>query len=517
MPPAQPHQPSNGTPAPRHEERLEYRFALAFGFMSVIPILIVWAWAKVHAADMSLALYGIVGSALIGYFFITRRIVRSMIVVAQKVRAITSGQAAGRIDVAEPNEIGELARSFNRITQELEHKIEELESSRELARKLLSRIGTAINSYEGIDNLLSLIIENSAAALGAEMGTLMLVDGEKQELYVKTMWSNNGQVVDPQLRIRLGDGIAGSVARQNHPTRAIAQPAALGFSKTGAEESAILSVPLQLRDHPIGVLTVLRKGAARPFTEDDEALLGSIGSQVAVAIENYRLNLDVERTYLETIMALALAVEAKDPYSAGHSKRVGFYATQIAEEMGLGEEILRTLNDAGILHDIGKIGIKDEILLKPGALTPDEQKIMQQHPVIGEAIVKPVRSLGKVVALVRHHHERYDGMGYPAGLKGEAIPLGARILAVADTYDAMVTDRPYRKRLSVEETKREFKKGAGSQHDPAVVDALLRVLERKELRLTAAKDAAAVPPMPPASPSGAVPAKGSDPETLGCR
>ncbi|MBI3330567.1 MAG: HD domain-containing protein [Candidatus Omnitrophica bacterium] len=510
---------SRVAPVPRQEERLEYRFALAFGFMSVIPILIVWAWARVHAVDMSLAIYGIVGSALIGYFFITRRMVRSMLAVTRKVKAITSGQAAGRIDVTEPNEIGELARSFNRITQELEHKIEELESSRELARKLLTRIGTAINSYEGIDNLLNLIIENSAAALGAEMGTLMLVDGEKQELYVKTTWSNNGQVADPQLRIKLGDGVAGWVARENRPMRATAQPAALGFGKTGSAESAVLSVPLQLRDHPIGVLTVLRRGSTSGFTEDDEILLGSIGSQVAVAIENYRLNLDVERTYLETIMALALAVEAKDPYSAGHSKRVGFYATQIAEEMGLGEEMLRTLNDAGILHDIGKIGIKDEILLKPGALTPDEQKIMQQHPVIGEAIVKPVRSLGKVVALVRHHHERYDGAGYPAGLRGEAIPLGARILAVADTYDAMVTDRPYRKRLSVEDTKRELKKGAGSQHDPAVVDALLRVLERKELRLAAAK-AAATPaqPFPVSSPAAPLSSRGSDPaETLGCR
>ena len=517
--PSPPHHPSNGngTPAPRQEERLEYRFALAFGFMSVIPILIVWAWARVHAVDMSLAIYSIVGSVLIGYFFITRRMVKSMVAVTQKVKALTSGQAVGRIDVTEPNEIGELARSFNRITQDLEHKIEELESSRELARKLLSRIGTAINSYEGIDNLLNLIIENSAAALGAEMGTLMLVDGEKQELYVKTMWSNNGQGVDPQLRVRLGEGIPGWVARENRPMRATAQPAVLGFSKTGAEESAVLSVPLQLRDHPIGVLTVLRKGASHGFTEDDEALLGSIGSQVAVAIENYRLHLDVERTYLETIMALALAVEAKDPYSAGHSKRVGFYATQIAQEMGLGEEVLRTLNDAGILHDIGKIGIKDEILLKPGALTPDEQKIMQQHPVIGEAIVKPVRSLGKVVALVRHHHERYDGAGYPAGLKGEAIPLGARVLAVADTYDAMVTDRPYRKRLSVEDTKRELKKGAGAQHDPAVVDALLRILERKELRLAVAKADAPAPLFPVPPPASPLPARGSDPETLGCR
>jgi putative nucleotidyltransferase with HDIG domain len=203
---------------------------------------------------------------------------------------------------------------------------------------------------------------------------------------------------------------------------------------------------------------------------------------VAVAIEIYRLNLDVERSYVETIMALALAVEAKDPYSAGHSKRVGFYSRQIGEVLGLDEESLRVLNDAGVLHDIGKIGIKDDILLKPQPLTPDEEKIMQQHSVIGEAIVKPVRSLQKVVALVRHHHERFDGTGYPSGLKGEEIPLGARILAVADSYDSIVTDRPYRKRLTVEDAIAELKKYSGLQYDPKAVDAFLKVLADKEQR-----------------------------------
>jgi putative nucleotidyltransferase with HDIG domain len=186
---------------------------------------------------------------------------------------------------------------------------------------------------------------------------------------------------------------------------------------------------------------------------------------------------------METIMALALAVEAKDPYSAGHSKRVGFYAMQIGKVLGFDEEMLRTLTDAGVLHDIGKIGIKDEILMKPSSLTPDEWKIMQQHPLIGEAIVKPVRSLSKVVTLVRHHHERYDGKGYPEGLKGEDIPLGARILAVADGYDSMITDRPYRKRFSLEQTKEELQRSAGTQYDPAIVDAFFKVLDSKAHRL----------------------------------
>ena len=476
------------------EEGLERKLALAFGFMSVIPLLIIWAWAKWHELDMGPVLYAVVASVIVGYFMVARPMIALVLKIVLKMRAFSAGQMTGTLEIDEHNEIGELAKSFNRITKELEHKIEGLESSRELVKRLLARIGTAMNSYEGIDNLLSLIIENSAAALEAQMGALMLVDGERQELYVKSAWSSNGQAADRDLRLKLGEGIPGCVAKEHRAMRGTVRSSLLGFTNSHQEETAILSVPLQLRDHPIGVLTVLRENLQRPFTEDDEMLLGSIGSQMAVAIENYRLNLDVERTYLETIMALALAVEAKDPYSAGHSKRVGYYAMKIGEQMGLNEEMLRTLNDAGVLHDIGKIGIKDEILLKPAPLTADERKIMQQHSVIGEAIVRPIRSLGKVVALVRHHHERFDGGGYPNGLKGQDIPLGARILAVADTYDAIVTDRPYRKRITLEQAKAELRRNAGTQHDPVIIEAFLKLLEAKELRLGAPKSDPASPP-----------------------
>ena len=479
------------------EERLERILALAFGFMSFIPILLLWAVITYQAMDLSVAMYVIIGCALVGYF-VFRRIMRSILVLARKARDIAQGQPSGRIDVEDHNEIGELARAFNRITQDLETKIEELESSRQLVKKLLARIGTAIISYQSIDNVLSLIVENTAGALESQLGSLLLLDGEKGELCLKTAWSSNGQTAAKDFRCKLGEGVAGWVVKENRAMRGPGSPAALGFAG-GGREGAVLCVPLQLRERPIGVLAVAREDAARTFTDDDQSLMESIGSQMAVAIENYRLNMDVERTYVETIMALALAVEAKDPYSAGHSKRVGFYATKIGERLGLEEETLRTLNDAGVLHDIGKIGIKDEILLKAAPLSPDEDKVMQQHSVIGEAIVKPVRSLQKVVPLVRHHHERYDGSGYPAGLKGEAIPLGVRILAVADTYDAMVTDRPYRKRLPLEVAKAELVKNKGKLFDPAVVDAMLQVIAEREER-QASRDGGSTPSPGPGLP-----------------
>ncbi|MBI4597744.1 MAG: HD domain-containing protein [Candidatus Omnitrophica bacterium] len=465
---------------PLREESLSKRLTIAFGFMTFIPFLIV-VWAMVSQHDLRLALYFMAASAFIGYFLVARRTVQSVARLAQQARAVVSGKSAGRIDVHEGSEIGELAKSFNRITQELERKVEELESSRQLVKQLLSRISTAIISYEGIDSILNLIVENTVQALESQMGSLMLIDGEKEELYVKTLWTPEG-VSSGGERIKLGEGIAGWVAREGRAMRSSGSPFALGLRNGSRDEGPLMCVPLKVRDHPIGIMAVLRQQAKRPFTDDDESLLASIGSQMAVAIENYRLNLDVERTYLETIMALAMAVEAKDPYSAGHSKRVGFYAMKIGERMGLDQEMVRMLQSAGTLHDVGKIGIKDEILLKATPLTPEEHKAMQQHSLIGEAIVKPVRSLGKVVALVRHHHERYDGSGYPAGLRGEEIPLGARILTVADTYDAMVTDRPYRKRLSVDQAVAELKKFAGVHFDPSVVEVFIDVVSDRQSR-----------------------------------
>jgi len=470
------------------DERLDRKVTLAFGFLSFIPLLLImWAfiqfvfpYIRESQGTLTFFIIGSIVSIMVGYF-VLKRTIGSVMEVVHQARVVARRQGGEAHDPGEGDEISELARTFHRINQELEHKITELESSRTLIKRLLSQIGTAIVSYEGIDNLLALIMENTAVALGAEQGSLMLIDGEKQELEVKTSWSSHRESLTAQ-RMKLGEGIAGSVAKEHQPIRGTGSSSSVGLVNGRVKEEAILCVPLMIRDTVIGVVSVVREETARQFTEDDESLLANIGSQIAVAIENYRLNLDVERTYLETITALAMAVEAKDPYSAGHSKRVGAYAVQIAEAMGADETTKKMLREGGLLHDVGKIGIRDDILLKASELTPEETQIMHQHPVIGEAILKPVRSLSKVADLVRHHHEQFDGSGYPYGLKGEAIPLEARILTVADTYDSMVTDRPYRKRLSCEEAVDELRRGCGKQFDPQVVDAFLRVLAEKRER-----------------------------------
>jgi HD-GYP domain-containing protein (c-di-GMP phosphodiesterase class II) len=260
--------------------------------------------------------------------------------------------------------------------------------------------------------------------------------------------------------VKIGEGTIGRVVKDNKPVI----------------DSGMACVPLVYKNNTIGVMAVYDMKEGMAFDQDMLGLFNDVASQTAMAISNYQLNLDVEKAYLDTIRALAMAVEAKDPYSGGHLARVAKYATDIGRALKFNEEDMKVLHDVAYLHDLGKIGIRDEVLLKPGKLSVDEYEEMKKHPVIGETIMKPVKSLTKLCAAVRSHQERWDGSGYPDSLKGEHIPLHARILAVADVYDALVTERPYKKALTKQQAKEELNKLAGVKLDKNIVDAFLETL-----------------------------------------
>jgi len=181
------------------------------------------------------------------------------------------------------------------------------------------------------------------------------------------------------------------------------------------------------------------------------------------------------------ILALATAIEAKDPYTEGHVDRVASYALSLGGEAGLAPWELQLLRKAAILHDVGKIGVNESVLLKPGSLSADEFNHMKSHTVIGERICRPLQQDRLILEVIRHHHERYDGKGYPDGLAGEDIPIAARIMAVVDAYDALTSDRPYRKRLSQEQAVQILKQEAGKQFDPKIAIAFVSMLETGRL------------------------------------
>ena len=193
----------------------------------------------------------------------------------------------------------------------------------------------------------------------------------------------------------------------------------------------------------------------------------------------HEANEELRKLFMGSIKALAQALEAKDEYTQGHSERVAEVSVNIAKYLSLSEREVHDIWLAGLLHDIGKIGIRESVLNKPGKLDAVEWELVRRHPVVAERILCPIDELSEVIRIVRHHHERYDGTGYPDGLKGGRIPLGARILAVADAYDALTSRRPYRDALSQEEALGVIEEAAGSQFDPVIVRAFLTSLRRE--------------------------------------
>lgn len=212
------------------------------------------------------------------------------------------------------------------------------------------------------------------------------------------------------------------------------------------------------------------------FTKDHFSIMEGLSAQIAVSLDNLGLVQDLKEMGINIFRTLSAIIDAKSPWTSGHSERVTRYALAIAREMGMDEKDLKDLELAGLLHDIGKVGTYDMILNKPGKLNEEETKIMQQHPVKGVEILEPIKQFQRIIPAIKYHHEFYNGEGYPEGLKGKDIPLMARILAVADTVDAMSADRPYRRGRSMDAIAEELKRCSGSQFDPEVVYAFMSVL-----------------------------------------
>jgi len=250
---------------------------------------------------------------------------------------------------------------------------------------------------------------------------------------------------------------------------------------------AVACVPSFFRECLLGVLLLGSKEDNSKFRQEELDFLSALASDVAMAIRNAQLFEELEeelekrhRLFIHTTIALAAAIDAKDNYTHGHTSRVTNYSLAIfqklKEQLNLDKQFEENLHIASLLHDIGKIGIPERVLNKRSGLEDEERKIMQQHPVIGVNIVQSIKELKDCLPGIKHHHERYDGKGYPDGLKGKQIPLIASIISVADAFDAITTDRPYRKRFTKEEAVAELARCSGAQFDPLIVKAAQAVL-----------------------------------------
>jgi response regulator RpfG family c-di-GMP phosphodiesterase len=257
-----------------------------------------------------------------------------------------------------------------------------------------------------------------------------------------------------------------------------------GFGTIPILDAAIVMMPLISKDKVVGILNLCKKKRGkRSFAQSELDLISVLCGQAAIAIENAKLfeevetkNKDLENFYFESVKALAQAIEAKDSVTGSHGDRLESYALAIADRFGLTDKEKISLRYAAALHDIGKIGVSELVLKKRSKLTSEEYDEMKTHPERGGKILREVKFLDPVIPIIHYHHEQFDGRGYPEGLSGESIPIGSRIVAVLDAFDAMTSDRPYRKGLPMDTAVKELMRYSGSQFDPKVVNAFIDVL-----------------------------------------
>lgn len=458
---------------------LVVQFNILFILISIIPLSILYylyyqlkstGQIPLTIDDLTYTIIYVVLGIAVGYFLMRLIIMRILRLTKANQEALQAiiGEDKLREIKADTNEVVALTKTFKEVIGKLEDNITKLEMTKTTLQSVLSKVGQGISSIQSIDKFLDLIVETITEAVGGRGGALFMLNEARTHLCAKALYGSMPGLAKETLIVCQGSIFENVVSQKKNLLFSFS--ASLDASRYFV--SPLVAVPLMLHEKVLGVLVISGRTIVNDFSSEDVALLSSVAMQTAVAIENDRLHVDAERSYFDIISALALAVEAKDPYSRGHLDRVSEYSVKIAEKLGLSEEGKSTLRDAARLHDLGKIGVNDDVLLKDGPLTKEEWDVMQAHPALGEEILKPIKSLARLRDIVRHHHEKLDGTGYPDGLKGDQISSLVRILTVADIYDALRTDRPYRKGLSRDESAKILRE-MGNKIDQGIVDALI--------------------------------------------
>lgn len=366
------------------------------------------------------------------------------------------------------------------LTKEVEGK-ERLESlNKELVGKveelnIMNRIMDDFSAVSSSEELFKKVTESAVDITGADSSRFFIASDAVATPFEMAATGAKGRHIASDGLSYYGEGLATlirEVAQEGVPTL-ISHSSRLKELKVPV--NSVVLVPLRIRDKNLGVLVTSHLAEDRHFSEKDVYHLSFMTQKAAGNVENVALYENIYDNLFSTLSAFVKAVEARDSYTNQHSNRVAEIAILLGKELGCTKEELDVLNFSGRLHDIGKIGIRDAILLKPGRLTDEEFEKIKEHPDIGADIVGQLGLWDREAQIIRHHHERFDGQGYPDGLFGVAIPFLARILSVADAFDAMASDRAYRRKMPLDKVTAIIRDGAGKQFDPRVVDAYLAV------------------------------------------
>jgi response regulator RpfG family c-di-GMP phosphodiesterase len=365
--------------------------------------------------------------------------------------------------VMKPFNVDQLMRTVHRALAQQRLKAENIELKAALSLyRLAARLGDVVE----LAPTLAVVVETVKEQVGADRVSVLLFDNDASA-------SLGSPVIARDALTPAGTGVQQAMVLRDARV--------FDYLKEGPETQSVtaaLITPLSRGERRLGVLVAVRDHGRRAFTEGDRKLLTIIADRASVAVQNAELFDTLDRTFTTTIEAFVTALEEKDRYTAGHSERVAEYARVTAEELGLPDEEVELIYMGGRLHDIGKLTIRAEELNKPGALSQEEYERFRTHPGYGEMLMAPIPTFQRILPAIGGHHEKHDGSGYPRGLAGEDIPLMARIISIADTYDAMTSHRAYRSALPHKIAVSELNKCSGTQFHPDCVTAFLRGIER---------------------------------------
>jgi HD-GYP domain-containing protein (c-di-GMP phosphodiesterase class II) len=355
------------------------------------------------------------------------------------------------------------------------------------AELMLQRLSRTATSFLDIEKIAHLILSEISNTLHIENGAILIKNTDRGDFQVI---AEDGEKKHFPSGFRADHPIVTRMSMQNQPLLERDMSFAPMFKSLWKEErhelerfNAEIFLPLNSKGELIGILGLGKKLSSQPYTRDEQLLFSTLANQTAVAIENARLYDELKGSFVQSVTALANAIDIRDTYTNTHSQQIANWAAQTARHLGCTTEEINDIYLGGLLHDIGKIGIPDNILQKPSKLNEDEWSIVHTHPKLGADLISPIKKLANVSPMIENSHERYDGLGYPNGKKGEEIPLGARIISVVDSYSAMLDKRPYKEPYSYDRIIEELKQNKGKMYDPIVVEAFLKVIQPEEIRI----------------------------------
>ncbi len=423
------------------------------------------------------------------------RITRPVASLVKEVEAISKGDYEQVLSINTHDEIGYLAKRFGTMKESLKNNIQLLKNSNvELTNtnqrlQSLFKASQAMNSFKNQYRLYDLILDTAMMAIEAHGAALVMVDPEGSMQVVASIVKKSGDPVTRQIyqkllteQLFLGHlhSVDTSLGACSYQLEYLENTPFFRICISAYPQLEIFSLPLGTTNNITGYINLLRDQKG-PLGISEIQTLIVLGSQTTTSIENSHLLGQLEQAYFSSIKSLAKTIEFKDEYTQGHAERVAGVCKTIAQRMDMDEQSIKILYNAALLHDIGKIGVLEGILNKDSSLNNEEVRILKKHPVIGEEILRPIQSLDKERKIVRHHHEREDGHGYPDGLSGRQLSLSEKIIIVADAFDAMNSKRSYRVALESESIIEELESNRGKQFDRQVANVLIEFF-RQETR-----------------------------------